>query len=522
MGFADGPGIGARFFEGHLAEALCEACGFLRHGYLRLFSRRRVAVGRDLELEAVFGCPGAADQVLQDLDLALARLAVGVRKLGGLHQVAVGISHQVALTVVDHHDRHGLVGAVIGHAVDRFAAVGFLHGPLIGARLGELHLAEALRIVRGVLRHGHCRLFSRRRITHRRDLEFKAVFGCPGTATQGLQSLDFTFAGCAVVVLECCGLDEGASLFSNQSALAVVLDNDGHGLVRSVIGDAVNGLTLVGFRYGPGIGSRFGEGHLAEALRVVRGILRHGYLRLFSCRCTVHRRDRELEAVVCRPFTADQSLQNLDLALAALAVGVFEFRSLDQGTAFLGHQVALAVVHHFDRHGLIIRVIGDTVDGLALMGLADGPGVGARLGEGHPSEALRVVRRTLRHGHRVFRGRRCAFRRCDRELEAVFSCPVAAGEGLLHLDLALAALAVGIRKFCGLEQGASFFSDQVSLAVVLHDDRHGPVRTVIGDAVNGIAFMGFCHGPLIRARFGEGHLAEALRVVRGILGHGYS
>ncbi len=520
--FADGPLIRSRFGEGHLAKAGRITGGVLCHGCLVVRKGRSIAHRRDGELETVIRRPGTSDQGLLDLDFPFATLAVGVRERGSLHQRAALFGHQVTLAVVDHLDGHSLVFTVIGNTVNGLALVRFGHGPLIGAGLGEGHFAEAGRIAFGFLRHGHSCRIERRSIVLGCNREFEAVVCRPGTAAQGFLDLDLPFAALAVGIRERSGLYQIAGFGRYQVALAVIHDNDGHGLVRAVIGNTVNGLALVRFGHGPLIGTGFGEGHRAEALRIVRGILRDRCSVVGERRSVAHGRDLKLETVVCRPVTAAQGLLHLDFARSGLAVGVREGGGLHQRAAGVGHQVALAVVDHLDGHSPVFLIIGYALDGLALMRFTDGPGILSGLREGHFTEAGRITGGILRDGYRVVRKRRSlGVCRRNRELKAVACCPVAAAQGLLDLDLALAALVVGVREFCRLEQGAAFFSNQMALAVVLDNDGHGPVRTVIGDAINGVALMGFCHGPLIRARFGEGHLAEALRVVRGVLRDGY-
>ena len=520
--FADGPLIRSRFGEGHLAKAGRITGGILCYGCLVVRKGRSIAHRRDGELEAVIRRPGASNQGLLDLDFPFAALAVGVRERGGLHQRAALFGHQVALAVVDHLDGHRLVLIVIGNTVNGLALVRFGHGPLIGTGLGEGNLAEAGRIAFGVLCHGHGIGGESRSIALGCNREFEAVVAGPGTAAQGLLDLDFPFAALAVGIRERSSLHQIAGFGRYQVALAVIHDHDGHGLVRTVIGNTINGLALVRFGHGPLIGTGFGEGHRTEALCIVRRILRDRCSVVDERRSVAHGRDLKLETVVRRPVTAAQGLLHLDFARSGLAVGVRECGRLYQRAAGVGHQVALAVVDHLDGYRLVSRIIGYALDGFALMRFTDGPGILSGLREGHFTEAGRITGSILRDGYRVVRKRRSlGVRRRNRELKAVACRPVAAAQSLLDLDFALAALAVGVREFCGLEQGAAFFSDQVSLAVVLHNDGHGPVHAVIGDAVNSIALMGFCHGPLIRSCFSEGHLAEALRVVRGVLRDGY-
>ena len=110
--------------------------------------------------------------------------------------------------------------------------------------------------------------------------------------------------------------------------------------------------------------------------------------------------------------------------------------------------MALAVVDDDDRDGLVGRVVGDAVDGLALVGLGNGPLVGSGRGEGHLAEALGVVGAVLFDGHRRIRERRGGADRSDRELEGVVRRPVTAGQGLLDLGLAFAGdgVVVGERR----------------------------------------------------------------------------
>ena len=78
------------------------------------------------------------------------------------------------------------------------------------------------------------------------------------------------------------------------------------------------------------------------------------------------------------------------------------------------------------------------------MGLANGPLVGAGIGEGHRAEALGVVGAVLGDGHRGVGELRRAFGRGDRELEGVIGGPIAAIEELLDLGLAHTLRGVGI------------------------------------------------------------------------------
>ena len=97
-------------------------------------------------------------------------------------------------------------------------------------------------------------------------------------------------------------------------SLAVILHDDCDCLVPSVIRHALEGLALVHFTYRPLVGSGFGEGYRTKAGGVTIGILGYRYIRSIEYGSIAHRRDRELEAVRCRPLTAIQHLLDLDLA----------------------------------------------------------------------------------------------------------------------------------------------------------------------------------------------------------------
>ena len=110
--------------------------------------------------------------------------------------------------------------------------------------------------------------------------------------------------------------------------------------------------------------------------------------------------------------------------------------------------MSLPVIRYHNGHGLISTVVRYAVDRLALVRLGYGPFVRPGLGERHLAEACCVVLRVLGYRYLVRRKRRCTVFRRDRELKAVIRRPITTGQRLLHLHLALAGLAVGVRHGC--------------------------------------------------------------------------
>ena len=110
--------------------------------------------------------------------------------------------------------------------------------------------------------------------------------------------------------------------------------------------------------------------------------------------------------------------------------------------------MSLPVILYHNGHGLISTVVRYAVDRLALVRLGYGPFVRPGLGELHRAEACCVVRSLRGYRYLVRRKRRRIPYRRDRELEAVLRRPCTAAQRLLHLHLALAGLAVGVRHGC--------------------------------------------------------------------------
>ena len=89
----------------------------------------------------------------------------------------------------------------------------------------------------------------------------------------------------------------------------------------------------------PLVGALLGEGHLAEAFRVIGAVLGDGHLGIRERRSAADRRDLELEGVSSRPVAPAQGLLRLDLALYVLVVvrDGRDHRRLTGHTGFDGH-----------------------------------------------------------------------------------------------------------------------------------------------------------------------------------------
>ena len=207
-----------------------------------------------------------------------------------------------------------------------------------------------------------------------------------------------------------------------------------------------------------GVCSLLRERDLSEALGliIVRlhdrdfTLFRHRLVRRGICSLA----DRERERIIIRPVSAVQYLLYLHLAFPSRRIGVRDRLGLDQLCIFLGYELALAVVNHFDRHGMLSFVIADSAE--ASLCLLHGVGIGARLREFDLSEALCLVLITLldrdaglcRHRYCLYAHRRRL--PGQRERERIRIRPVAAFQHLLHLDFTFAGCRIGVRNLQAL------------------------------------------------------------------------
>ena len=227
MCFADSPLVGSLFRKGHRTEALGIVSRILVNGQCVRRKSRSAAHRGNGELEAVVCRPVAADQSLLDLDFTGTGLPVGVRERGSLYQRTGGISIQCAVAVVLYDNRHGLRGAVVRHALDLVAGMLFRHGPLIGTRSREGHIAEAGGMICSILSDGQRVRREGRSVAHRCNREGEAVVGRPGgPIVQGL--LDFDFAFNILVVVRKLGDNRLASRLAGNNGYLDALGNRRH------------------------------------------------------------------------------------------------------------------------------------------------------------------------------------------------------------------------------------------------------------------------------------------------------
>ena len=317
--------LGAGEMEGELAGIVCVQLAAI--DVLRRLNHN-LAVGLVGVLELLVEADGGV-VLLVDVDLAVAAVVDG-----DLDRLRTGIVSDAAKLATG-------LGDNLAHDV----------GVLLWRFLGSC-LVERVADVVAVERHGAV-LVDRavgddgagRGLLH----DERELAGIEVTAHQLLRdTLEGEAAGGVVGVLERGGLHERGAVVSHQVAVAVVLDLDGDGLGRGVVGDALDRLARMLLGDLPLICARRGEGDLAEALGVVLVTLGHGHRARRERRGIADRLNREREGVVGLPGAAGEGLLDLDLALRLIGVVVRERGGRDLRALPCDDLYGLGVLHALD------------------------------------------------------------------------------------------------------------------------------------------------------------------------------